>query len=61
MESLRADLDTILEAQVPESEDLSAESAEDSVLAALLSTTDVPPSPPSEHAKRHWNSDEDDS
>ena len=36
--SLRADIDTILEARVPESEALSVEPAEDKVLAALFAT-----------------------
>ena len=35
---LRADIDTILEARVPESEALSVEPAEDKVLAALFAT-----------------------
>ena len=36
VDSLRADIDTILEARVPESEAPSVEPAEDTVLAALL-------------------------
>ena len=46
VESLRADLDMILEAWVPESEAPSAEPAEDTVLAALFSTVVVQPPPP---------------
>ena len=52
VESLRANIDMILEARVPESEDPSAEPVEDTFLAALFSTVAVPPPPPSEHAKR---------
>ena len=40
--SLRVDLDTILEARVPEFEAPSTEPAEDTVLAALFSNTVVP-------------------
>ena len=39
VDSLRADIDTILEARVPESEAPSVESAEDTVLAALFATS----------------------
>ena len=39
VESLRSDLDMILEARVPESEAPSAEPAKDTVLAALFSTS----------------------
>ena len=46
MESLRADLDTILKAWVPESEAPFVEPVEDTVLAALFSTTVVAPPPP---------------
>ena len=52
IESLRADLDTIQEARVLEFEAPSAEPIEDIVLAALFSTTAVPPHPLREHAKR---------
>ncbi|TMW98359.1 hypothetical protein EJD97_004146 [Solanum chilense] len=50
---LREDLDTILEARVKEFEALSTEPAEDTMLDALFSTTDVPQNLPREHAKRH--------
>ena len=46
MESLREDLDNILEDQVPESEAPSAEPAEDKVFVALFSTATVPLIPP---------------
>ena len=38
IDSLRADIDTILEARVPESEAPCVEPAEDTVLAALFAT-----------------------
>ena len=43
VKNTRADLDTILEARVLESEAPSADPAEDTVLDALFSTTIVPP------------------
>ena len=52
VDSLRADIDTILEARVPESEAPSVEPAEDTVLVALFATSNIPPPPPQEHAKR---------
>ena len=39
VDSLRADIDTILEARVPESEAPSVEPTEDTVLAALFATS----------------------
>ena len=53
VDSLRADIDMILEARVPESEAPSVEPTEDTVLAALFATSEIPPPPPREHAKRH--------
>ena len=50
VDSLRADIDTILESRVPESEAPSFETAENTVLAALFSTYEIPPPPPREHA-----------
>ena len=50
--SLRTDIDMILEARVPESEAPSVDPAEDTVLAALFATSEIPPPPPQEHAKR---------
>ena len=38
---------------MPESEALSAETVEDTVMAALFATSEIPPPPPREHAKRH--------
>ena len=46
VDTLRADIDTILEARVAESEAPSIEPAEDTVLAALIATFDIPPPPP---------------
>ena len=53
VESLRADIDMILEARVPESEASFAEPTEDIMLATLFATSQIPPPPPREHAKRH--------
>ena len=52
VESLRADIDMILEARVRESESPSAEPTEDTLMAALFATFEIPPPPPREHAKR---------
>ena len=46
VDSLRADIDTILEVRVPNSEVPSIEPAEDTVLAALFTTSEIPPPPP---------------
>ena len=51
VESLRADIDMILEGRVPESEAPSAKPAEEIVMAALFATSDILPPPPREHAK----------
>ncbi|TMW82926.1 hypothetical protein EJD97_003840 [Solanum chilense] len=59
VDSLRADIDKILEARVPESEAPSVESAEDTMLAALFPTSDIPPPPPRENAKRREGRAED--
>ena len=55
VDSLRADINTILGARVPES----VEPAEDTVLAALFPTPDIPPSSPRESAKRRRGRSED--
>ena len=55
VDSLRADIDMILGARVPES----VEPAEDIVLAALFPTPDIPPSFPQESAKRRRVRSED--
>ena len=55
VDSLRADIDTILEARVPES----VQPAEDTVLAALFATSEIPPPPPRESAKRRRGRAED--
>ena len=52
VDSLRADIDMILEARVPESEAPSAEPAEETVMAALFATSKITPPPLREHAKR---------
>ena len=59
VDSLSADIDMILEARVPESEAPSAEPAEDTVMAALFATSEIPPPPPREHAKRRKGRAED--
>ena len=45
--SLCTDIDIILEARVPESEAPSSEPAEDTVMAALFTSSEIPPPPPS--------------
>ena len=55
VDSLRADIDTILRARVPKS----VEPAEDTVLEALFPTPDIPPSSPRESAKRRRGRSED--
>ena len=52
VDSLCADIDTILEARVPECEAPSVEPAEDTVLAALFATSEIRPPPPQESANR---------
>ena len=52
VDSLCADIDTILEARVPESGAPSVEPAEETVLVALFATSDIPPPRPRESAKR---------
>ena len=59
VDSLRADIDMILEARVPEFEAPSADLAEDTVMAALFVTSGIPPHPPRENAKRHRGREED--
>ena len=59
VDSLRADIDTILEVRVPEFEAPSVEPAEDTVLAALFAIFDIPPPPPRESAKRRRGRTED--
>ena len=58
VESLRADIDMILEARVLESEAPSAEPAEDTVMTALFATSEIPSPPPREHAKRRRGREE---
>ena len=52
VDSLRADIDTILEDRVSESMAPSVEPTEHTVLVALFTTSEIPPPPPREHAKR---------
>ncbi|TMX04570.1 hypothetical protein EJD97_007517 [Solanum chilense] len=58
---LRAHIDMILEARVPESEAPSTEPIDDTVMAALFATSEIPPPPPREHAKRRRGREEDES
>ena len=60
VESLRADIDMILEARVPESEAPFAVPAEDRVMAVLFATFENQPPLPREHAKRRKGREEDD-
>ena len=46
VDNLHADIDMILEAREPESEAPSAEPNEDTVMAALFATFEIPPPPP---------------
>ena len=55
VDSLRADIDTILEARVSEP----VEPVEDTVLAALFATSELPPPSPRESAKRRRGRSED--
>ena len=59
VDSLYADIDTILEARVPESEAPFVKPAEDTVLATLFATSEIPPPPPRENAKRRRGRAED--
>ena len=49
----------ILESRVPESEAPSIEPAEDTVMATLFVTSEIPPPPPREHSKRRRGYEED--
>ena len=59
VDSLRADIDTILEARVPDSEAPSVEPAEDTVFEALFATLEILPPPPRESDKRRRGRAED--
>ena len=59
VDSLRTDIDMILEARVPESEAPSVEPAEDKVMEALFATSEIPSPHPREHAKRRSGREED--
>ena len=52
VESLRPNIDMILEVRGPKSESPSAKPTEDTVMATLFATFEIPPTPPREHAKR---------
>ena len=49
----------ILEARVPDSEAPSADPTEDTVIAALFTTSEIPRPPPRDHAKRLNGGEED--
>ena len=59
VDSLHADIDMILEDTVLEFEAPSVESVEDTVMAALFATSEIPPPPPRENAKRRRGREED--
>ena len=59
VDSLRADIDTILEARVPESEAPSGDHAKGTVLVALFATSEIQPLAPREHDKRRRDRVED--
>ena len=59
VDSLRVDIDMILESMVPESEAPYLEHAEDTVMATLFAPSEIPPPPPREHAKRRRGRAED--
>ena len=59
VDTLRADIDMILEARVPESKAPSVEPAEDIVIAALFTTSESPPTLPRENYKRRRGREED--
>ena len=59
VDSLHRDIDMILKARVLESEAPSAEPGEDTVMATLFATFEIPPPPPREHAKRRRGREED--
>ena len=60
VESLRADIDMILEDTVPEYESPSAEPDEDTEMADLFATFEIPPPPLQEHSKKRKGREEDD-
>jgi len=51
VDGLRADIDKILEARAPESQAPSVETVEDTVLASLFATLEIPPPPSQENSK----------
>ena len=59
VDSVRANIDTILEARVPEFEAPFVEPAEDTVFASLFATSEIQPPPPREHVKRRRGRVED--
>lgn len=56
MESLRIDVDVILDMRVPEHEYTPADLVEDTILTALFKTTTTPLPPPHYQSKRHCSS-----
>ena len=59
IDSLRTVIDMILEARVLESKAPSVELAEDTVMTTILATSEIPPTPLQEHAKRRRGREED--
>ena len=59
VDSLRTDIDTILEARVPEFEAPSVEPVEDTVLEAPFATLEIHPPPTRENDKRRMGRAED--
>ena len=59
VDSLLVDNDMILKDRLPESEAPSAEPAEDTVMAALFATSEIPQPPPRENAKCPRGREED--
>ena len=53
VESLREDIDIILESKVPKSESPFAEPTEGTMVAALFAPSKIPPPPHQENAQRH--------
>ena len=61
VDSLCTDIDMILEARVPKSEAPFAEPSEDTVMAVLFATSEIPPPLPREYAKRSRGREKDES
>ena len=59
VESLRPNIDMILEVRVPKSESPSAKPTEDTMMTTLFATSEIQPPHPREHAKRFKGQEED--